>query len=700
MKLVNVYDMMQVKELSAALAKSIKHVSFHPSGNLISTVDTNGAIRIYSLSTEEPAIIETLSSIVPIVHSPESPLSCKVAWHPDGGSFAAPSATRDVVIYDRIEWKRQVVFRAEKGHLGPITDIAWSPNGAYLASCAQDKTIIIWLTATQKIVRKIDLALYALQVVWHPNKNTISWTTDEGELYTLNDLVDDGQESSFARPVRPSPLLESGSSTKIRGQTNGKSNGSAKTTEPTRDPDIDDEALLDDLEDAGAEWIEDDDGAGYIPNLENRNKRSGISNGYGSDGADRPSKRSKVQGLFQSQAHDIVQPGSTPWRGQRRYLTLNMIGWIWTVEQDDRNTVTVEFHDREAHRQYHFSDSAHFTFAALDDLGALFASSIRTQDGVRMPSVVHYRPHDSWASHSNWSISLPEGEDIKAIALSNSGIVVCTSCGYIRMYSLHGVPKRIYQSKSSPIVSAISHGNYVMVVANGAIRADGAAELVYSIYHTYREEVIQSNDVLSLQSETTLRSLFYGEDGNPYIYSSRGILCVLSKWKTPGQAQWVPVLDTNLLQRRVGKDENYWPVAVSENKFHCIILKGAERHPYFPRPITSEFDFLIPITTPDHVEKSQASFEIQMVQDSVLSTLAEDAEDENEARRLDENIDRNLLQLLNLACKNEQDARALDLCELLRNTRSLDGAVKIAGHHNRINLAERIGRISTGAIDI
>ena len=693
-KIVNVDDMLKVMELRANLAKSIKHVSFHPSGNLATTVDANGSIRMYSLSTEEPVIIETLSNIVPIVNEAASPISCKVLWHPDGASFAAPSPTREIVVYDRLDWQLQTTFTSDQGHKGPITDIAWSPNGAYLASAAQDCTIKIWDTKSQQIVRSLVVPLYALQLLWHPHQNTISWTTDAGELFTQDDLLPSESPSAYTRPIHRSPLKQTEKAPKQNAPVNGRK--SATHSRTIGDSGIEDEALSDDLEDAGAEWIDDDDGAGYIPNLDHRLKRA---SGYDTDDGEPAVKRAKTHGTFQPQLHDTIQPGSTPWRSQRRYLTLNMVGWVWTVEQDDHNTVTVEFHDRESHRQYHFNDSAQFSFAALNDVGALFASTIRTEDGIRKAATLHYRPHESWASYANWSIQMPAGEDILAIAVCDASVVVCTSRGYIRIYTLHGLPKRVFHSKCMSIVGAIAYGNYVMVLGNGQIRADGAAELVYSIYHTNRDETIQSNDIVALPPSTALRSFFFGDDGYPYIYTNDGLLSVLSKWRTGGQAQWIPVLDTNLLQRRVGKDENYWPVAVSQQKFHCIILKGAERHPFFPRPITSEFDFLVPITIPDHIEKSQASLETLLLQDSILSTLAEDADDQEETSRLEGSIDRSLLQLLNLACKNEQDARALDICDMLKNARSLDAAVKIAGHHSRINLAERIGRISTNDVD-
>jgi len=59
------------------------------------------------------------------------------------------------------------------------------------------------------------------------------------------------------------------------------------------------------------------------------------------------------------------------------------------------------------------------------------------------------------------------------------------------------------------------------------------------------------------------------------IYTTDGVLLVLLHWRLPGQAKWVPLLDTKLLDRLASgrKEETYWPVAVSREKFCCIILK-------------------------------------------------------------------------------------------------------------------------------
>lgn len=48
---------------------------------------------------------------------------------------------------------------------------------------------------------------------------------------------------------------------------------------------------------------------------------------------------------------------------------------------------------------------------------------------------------------------------------------------------------------------------------------------------------------------------------------------MLMHWRRPGQAKWVPLLDTTMLN--VGKDtrQTYWPISIVGDKFQCIILK-------------------------------------------------------------------------------------------------------------------------------
>lgn len=57
------------------------------------------------------------------------------------------------------------------------------------------------------------------------------------------------------------------------------------------------------------------------------------------------------------------------------------------------------------------------------------------------------------------------------------------------------------------------------------------------------------------------------------MYDSNGLISILDRSRRPRQARWLPALDTQTLARREGKQEDYWPVGVSDKAAHVIILK-------------------------------------------------------------------------------------------------------------------------------
>lgn len=52
---------------------------------------------------------------------------------------------------------------------------------------------------------------------------------------------------------------------------------------------------------------------------------------------------------------------------------VNLIGIVWTVDQDTHYTVTVEFYDREQYRGFHFMDPFMYDKACLSKFSLCFA---------------------------------------------------------------------------------------------------------------------------------------------------------------------------------------------------------------------------------------------------------------------------------------------------------------------------------------
>lgn len=59
---------------------------------------------------------------------------------------------------------------------------------------------------------------------------------------------------------------------------------------------------------------------------------------------------------------------------------LNLTGAVWTVDQETHHTVTVEFYDRELHRDFHFTDPYQYDKACLSEFAAATLVTSLTND--------------------------------------------------------------------------------------------------------------------------------------------------------------------------------------------------------------------------------------------------------------------------------------------------------------------------------
>ncbi|KAK0626203.1 WD40-repeat-containing domain protein [Immersiella caudata] len=735
-KLVKVEDTTQQRTLSEH-QKPTKHLSFDPKGNLLALSCTDGVVYVYSLTAEHPELIRKVDGVIGRYETDAEP-STLVAWHPDGRAFAAATPTKDIQVVSKNDWEKQRVFA--NGHEGDITALAWSPNGALLASAAKDKKLLIWSTKDQNVVARYEYP-NVMDIAWHPTQNLVSFTTTNGEVFICPDFVSEQFSGMLRLPKQPAPFIHDPLAEISANGRKPEANGHKPLAARPRRDSLEslDNLLNEDYGDLD-DFVVDDDGAGYAPNV--GRKRPAEDDGiYGAH----PSKRSAY---FQAQHHESFQPGSTPWRGNRKYLALNLIGFVWTVDQDSHNTVTVEFYDHEYHRDFHFTDTFLYDKACLNDNGTLF--SCPPKDDT--PAVVLYRPHETWTQRNDWRIRLPKGEAVLAMSLSDSFVTVTTTANYVRVYTLFGIPYRVYRPKSSPIVTCASWRDYVLTMGNGPVGADGTSKLLYSIQNIKRDEICQNEDTVALPEGVSLKSVFFSDNGDPCIYDSTGTLLTLLHWRRPSQATWIPLLDTKLLPRLASgrKNENYFPIAVADNKFHCIILKGGDQYPYFPRPLLSEFDFSVPLASAptrrkkapkkkkksddifgeldgeDDVEmedgESESEEEIEEeeghgvtkesrtleqdyllkgIQAAQLADLVDSTTSSASQRaafsRLELDIDKTLLKLLAIECREgeERGMRALEVVSLFRDRsgKMIDAAGKVAERYGRTILGEKIREV-------
>jgi chromosome transmission fidelity protein 4 len=97
---------------------------------------------------------------------------------------------------------------------------------------------------------------------------------------------------------------------------------------------------------------------------------------------------------------------------------------------------------------------------------------------------------------------------------------------------------------------------------------------------------------------------------------------------------------------------------------------------------------------------SQPTLEERHLRLSILHSLLEDsvssrstAESRLELSRRETEIDRTLLPLIQIACKDEKASKALELVHLLRKRASLEYAGKIAVKYGLKKVADKIGEM-------
>ncbi|KAL6879551.1 WD40-repeat-containing domain protein [Trichoderma longibrachiatum] len=724
-KVVNTHDIKQLRHLNEH-GRAARSVSLDPNGRIAALSCVDGIIYIYSLTAEQPELIHKVDGVIGAGEA-DSEASVKAVWHPDGRAFAVPTPTRDIQVISKNDWEKQRAFT--NGHSADITALAWSPNGVMLASACKGGKVLVWETSTQNVIQRYEYS-NVIDLAWHPSKNILSFTTTEGEVYIYPDFLSDQFSPMLKLPVQPAPFIHDPLLEISANRRAAVANG-AKRDIPARprrdslgslDSYLQDENYADGDDDG---FVVDDDGAGYT---------IGQKRGYvGDDFVGGGEYSNKRRHLMEPQYHEAFQPGSTPWRGNRKYLCLNLIGFVWTVDQDGHHTVTVEFYDHEFQRDFHFTDTFLYDKACLNERGTLFSCPPKDDQ----PATIFYRPHETWTQRTDWRTQLPKGEAVTAMSLSESFITVVTSANYVRIFTLFGIPYRVYRPKSAPMVTCASWRDYVLTIGNGPVTADGNTRLLYTIENVKRDEICQNEDTVALPEGATLKSAFFSDNGDPCIYDSTGTLLTLLHWRQPSRASWVPLLDTKLLPRLASgrKSETYFPIAVAENKFHCIILKGGDQYPYFPRPLLSEFDFSIPLhslpepkTKKNRVDgedaimdddddddeeeegaetkKLEQQFLLKGVQAAQLRDLVDATSGSHAQRsllsRIELEIDKTLLQLLAVECREgeERGMRALEMVELMRDRtgRMMEAAYKVAERYGRTILGEKIREVGESRV--
>lgn len=648
----------------------VHDVSYNPVRDTLAMSLSSGDIKIFSTSSEEPRLLTTISGEIASLiymdddeYAEDNIATVKVQWHPRGHEFAIPSQNRTIKIFDE-EYKQAYTF--VRLHEKPITALEWSPCGSFLASSDLSNRLIIWDVETRRPLVDERLPHKAFNLSWSPamdGKYDIVAGSEHGDIFHFKQAVEVKKDSHADRSVLDDIMNE---------VANEDSDGDAD------DVNLFSEASLDgDTGEDLRDFVDDD---GFIDeDVEPISKRA-----Y-EEVEEHVQKPKRSRTAFTERRSNTIKPfsqGCTPFIGDRRYLTINSLGYVTSVKHEAHSSITVTFFDT-SNREYHFDDIHGYDIASLTSDGLLLGYS-----GGR----ILYRPHT--ASGDSWEKVIPrkQGEILTSVSLSDSMILVCSSHGYIRGFSLFGIPQSL--EKSGPVLACATSTRYIFTISLSN------QQLVYNL-QDLEGRYMQRDLVLPLefQGELLLRGLFFSTYGDPVVVDFSGVVFVLSRWRSPLQAKWVPLLDADVRVREVGGkgDLKVWPLGLHGDNLNCIISRS--QFPPYPLPLPSELEVRIPLkeAAEDTEDPEEELVRAKTMGELLGETLANDGEifddDEDRLEGYALAYDRALLKLIVAACSEEKSAQAWGLAQELKQEKALAAAAKVAERVGLVALVNRINKL-------
>lgn len=670
------------------------NVAYNPVGELVAVSLDNRQVHVYSVVNEELDLVVALDAELPEkvhtstdtvdytgLHAHE--LVCtRPVWTLDGETLLVPQAA-GLASFLRSDWARSATFEAQPSSL---VSLGLSQDKAHVALLHVQGTVHIYNVSSRALVHKVgalDIDSVPVDIEW--TEDALFVTDADGEVHRIE-----------------VPLFE--------------------------DPEVEQLFL-----DAASESETED-----LDSLDHR-KRNALDDSNILDEDDFEPEYVRKKARFQEpeppKPEQIVPylPGSTPWiksmnSAQRRYLFMNDVGYTWSVKSEDsldeRKSITISFFDRSINKDYHFIDNHSYDLCSLNERGLLLASS-GFQEPKSSKGRLFYRHHASTNDSWERQIPLAENEYLTAICITASAsetgdavVAVGTNLGYLRIFNLYGLCIGIM--KTTPIVSLIS----------------SAAETVFSIHQPAKDcytylIISVSEDCKFLQQDCTLplkkglgpliKGLFFNEFSDPCLVAGNDdTLTVLSHWREPNNARWVPVLNcrdkvTDYGLSETKKSWSTWPLGLQEDRMVCLVLKNSDAYPGFPLPLPVELDLRFPVKCHKSIggafeerlgKIEEADPEEEFLRAATLGKLLASSLDGDEDEHMETlsnysvAFDKALLKLFNGACQESRLNKAYSVVKIIKNDKALLAATKIAERHNFMNLMAKINKLREDLLEM
>lgn len=340
--------------------------------------------------------------------------------------------------------------------------------------------------------------------------------------------------------------------------------------------------------------------------LDGHSTRSGVNN----DKDDDDIKDAESDAGFVGKSYPMqppFQPGATPKTLEHRYMVWNQVGIVRAHTTDAENSIEVEFHDSSVHHGLHMNNYLNHTMASLSTSVLALCSET--------PSKLVCIALGGSGGSREWSVPMPNCEEILCTAASEKLVAVATDVRYVRLFSVMGTQREVL-SLSGPVLALAAHMDRVMVAYHSSSPSEDQ-HISILLIQTFGLSLRCRDIRVAITPNSKLTWIGFSDRGSPVTCDSMGMVRMYSMTSN----YWIPICDTSLHTK--GASDTYFIVEISEatQVVRGVLCRGLNYPLTSPKPMISEIPMQLPLCD---IESEQTQLEESLVRFS--SFKAEDAE--------------------------------------------------------------------------
>lgn len=596
----------------------------------------DGTIRIWNL--EDSKVIKTFEGLERVNEFQAAKTFSTPSFDPKGEFLAYPK-DKSIIVMDTSSWETK--FKLENDEVnGKYSVCSFSFCGKFIAAGSVSGEISVWNTIDKSKLKgqcKGQESHAITSLAWNPNKSgDVAFCDADGQLSSL------------------------------KTSTQKSSNGF-----------IDDEAEADEEEADGGDEIEDfyggmeveDDGdednenCVSIAKLKNETLKMGGDSDDDDAGSVKsltsavPSERAPVIKKFQLQPP--FQPGSSPVGLEHRFMTWNHIGQV-VSHAGEENSIITEFHDVTIHPSLHILNNLNHEMASLSSTCLALATR---ETPCRLVCIALVS-----AGSREWSTTMPDCDEIQAIAAGETFVAAATDAGVIRFFTIMGTQREVIAVPGRVVAMTASENKLAVAYHTSDTSNKFSLMIITLLGLTMTNRVVD----LPVTAEKKLTWLGFSDMGSVIASDSSGRIMSYNIRKS----LWYPICD--LMTHIGGASDNFFIISVSEKcqKIRATLCRGTNFPHTNPRPIVRELDYSLPLC---NMETEKSKLEEALVRANTFSMEGSDR-----------TIIEKGLKLFVQAMNSELEARAYEIIELIGNKKLIESAAKYASQKGRIHMSNKI----------